>query len=330
MSPNPSPRANGSRKDPNGAQQQHVIDVEDEEEDDLYVILGLSPNATMKEIRTAYRQLALRYHPDKQNSDMNEADKQRAARKFTQLAAAYEILSDPIERQTYDDSRRRNAAASQQRTPHAHHPFDDFAHHSGFHFRDPFSVFEQVFQSMQRDRDSFFSSSAPSMFGSRGNRDPFGSSPFLMDPFGSRSSFFSGGGMMSDMMMGSSFTTSTITSSSFFGGAGHMGESVTTTSRTINGHTVTERTVRKSDGTVHTERISSAPPSAAHNAALPASTTAPSQQQQHHHRSLFPAFRRHSATQNPPNVVDLTNDANPGTAAALHHPDPLWKKRRKK
>jgi curved DNA-binding protein CbpA len=314
----------------------------DEEEDDLYLILGLAPNASMKEIRTAYRQLALRYHPDKQNSDMTEEEKQRAARKFTQLAAAYEILSDPVERQTYDNTRRRRNAAH-HRTPHSHvHPFDDFVHHSGFHFHDPFAVFEQVFQNMQRDHDSFFSSSS-SLFGNRGNRDPFDASPFMMDPFGSRSSFF-GGGMMSDMMMrmdrdpfmsmpmmmgnptnSSSFTTSTITSSSFFGGAGNMGESVTTTSRTINGQTVTERTIRRSDGTVHTERITSSS-SSAPNDTLTAATS-PSQ----HRRSLLPSFRRLSGSHNQPYVVDLVDDPDSPTAkTTTKHADPLFKKRRKK
>ncbi len=63
---------------------------------DYYEILGLGKNATGAEIKKAYRQLALKYHPDK-NPDNKEAEEQ-----FKEAAEAYEILSDENKRSRYD------------------------------------------------------------------------------------------------------------------------------------------------------------------------------------------------------------------------------------
>jgi len=63
-----------------------------------YEILGISSSATPEEIKKAYRTLALKYHPDR-----NPGDK-KAEEKFKELAAAYEILSDPEKRREYDEA----------------------------------------------------------------------------------------------------------------------------------------------------------------------------------------------------------------------------------
>jgi molecular chaperone DnaJ len=78
---------------------------------DLYLILGLERDATLGEIKRAYRRLARRYHPD-----INPGD-QLAAAEFQRIAAAYETLSDPARRSRYDavgEARARSdpAAAS--------------------------------------------------------------------------------------------------------------------------------------------------------------------------------------------------------------------------
>ncbi|XP_037546289.1 dnaJ homolog subfamily A member 3, mitochondrial isoform X2 [Nematolebias whitei] len=62
----------------------------------LYEILGVSRNASQKEIKKAYYQLAKEYHPDA-NPDDPEAKE-----KFTKLAEAYEVLSDEVRRKEYD------------------------------------------------------------------------------------------------------------------------------------------------------------------------------------------------------------------------------------
>jgi molecular chaperone DnaJ len=63
---------------------------------DYYEILGLSKEATKDDIEKAYRKLALKYHPDRNQDDPS------AATKFTEVTEAYEVLSDPDKRSQYD------------------------------------------------------------------------------------------------------------------------------------------------------------------------------------------------------------------------------------
>jgi len=63
---------------------------------DYYEILGVNRDAEMGEIKKAYRQCALKYHPDR-----NQGDKQ-AEDQFKEASEAYEVLSDPQKRQIYD------------------------------------------------------------------------------------------------------------------------------------------------------------------------------------------------------------------------------------
>ena len=59
----------------------------------FYDILGVKPQATTEEIKKSYKKLALKYHPDK-NPDEGH--------KFKEIVQAYEVLSDPEKRKTYD------------------------------------------------------------------------------------------------------------------------------------------------------------------------------------------------------------------------------------
>ncbi|MFO7851584.1 MAG: molecular chaperone DnaJ [Bacteroidota bacterium] len=63
---------------------------------DYYEVLGVSKNASKEEIKKAYRQKALKYHPDK-----NPGDKE-AENKFKEAAEAYEVLRDDEKRARYD------------------------------------------------------------------------------------------------------------------------------------------------------------------------------------------------------------------------------------
>ncbi|HLF72351.1 MAG TPA: DnaJ domain-containing protein, partial [Dehalococcoidia bacterium] len=63
---------------------------------DLYETLGVSRSATDKEIKSAYRKLARKHHPD-----VNPGDKASEAL-FKQINAAHDVLSDPEKRKKYD------------------------------------------------------------------------------------------------------------------------------------------------------------------------------------------------------------------------------------
>src|SRR5579885_1906515 len=63
---------------------------------DFYVILGVGRDASLADVKRAYRRLARKFHPD-----INPGDR-RAAAQFRQIAEAYETLSDPDRRRRYD------------------------------------------------------------------------------------------------------------------------------------------------------------------------------------------------------------------------------------
>ena len=64
-----------------------------------YEILDINKNANKDDIKTAYKKLALKYHPDR-NQDCNKKDEYEE--KFKQISEAYEVLSNPAKKQNYD------------------------------------------------------------------------------------------------------------------------------------------------------------------------------------------------------------------------------------
>ena len=75
------------------------------EKRDYYEVLGLQKGASDAEIKSAFRKMAMKYHPDR-NPDDKEAEE-----KFKEVNEAYSILSDPDKKSKYDIiwSRRRGS-----------------------------------------------------------------------------------------------------------------------------------------------------------------------------------------------------------------------------
>lgn len=122
---------------------------------DYYEILGVDKGATGAEIKTAYRKMALKFHPDK-NKEKDAEDK------FKEINEAYEILTNEEKRQAYDQfghaafdprsggfggfgqaGRTGGAGPSTYtyRSTGGGQPFGD----ASFDFSDPFDIFEQFF-----------------------------------------------------------------------------------------------------------------------------------------------------------------------------------------
>ncbi len=122
------------------------------EKRDYYDVLGVSKSASLDEIKRAYRKLALEWHPDRNKSP-------EANERFKEINEAYEVLSDPKKRETYDQF---GHAAFQPGTggfggqgspfgggfrygPFTYTYTTNGSPFDGFDFSDPFDIFEQFF-----------------------------------------------------------------------------------------------------------------------------------------------------------------------------------------
>jgi DnaJ-class molecular chaperone len=121
---------------------------------DYYEVLGVDKKASQAEIKKAYRKRALEFHPDRNKSKDAES-------KFKEVNAAYEVLSDPQKRTTYDQF--GHAAFDPSRGAAGGNPFSGFSggrsgpftysyystgnpnQGSDFDFSDPFDIFESFF-----------------------------------------------------------------------------------------------------------------------------------------------------------------------------------------
>ncbi len=74
-------------------------------EKDFYKILGVSSDASEKDITKAYRKLAREFHPDKNPGDI------KAENRFKEISGAYDVINDPKKRAEYDELRRLGPAA---------------------------------------------------------------------------------------------------------------------------------------------------------------------------------------------------------------------------
>ena len=78
--------------------------------EDLYKVLGVEKTATQDEIKKAYRNLAFKYHPDR-----NEGSKE-AEEKLKEINAAYSVLGDSVQRRQYDASSYTTNSSYQQQS----------------------------------------------------------------------------------------------------------------------------------------------------------------------------------------------------------------------
>ncbi|XP_037542307.1 dnaJ homolog subfamily B member 2 isoform X2 [Nematolebias whitei] len=184
---------------------------------DYYNILGVPRTATQDDIKKAYRKLALKWHPDK-----NPDNKEEAERKFKEVAEAYEVLSDKSRREAYD-------RYGNDRMPHSGSSTSDFSGFPDytFTFRSPDEVFREFFGG--QDPFSSFFDDFPAFGGStRQGPSRFFSFPSAGVEFSSFSSSF--GGLDGMDSMG--------------GGTGNF-RSVSTSSRIVNGKRTTTKKIKE-------------------------------------------------------------------------------------
>ncbi len=91
---------------------------------DYYDILGVKADASEAEIKSAYRKLARKYHPD-------VSKEAQAEEKFKSINEAYEALKDPAKRRAYDQVKAQGYRSGQE-----YHPQSNFGDGQGFDFSD--------------------------------------------------------------------------------------------------------------------------------------------------------------------------------------------------
>ena len=101
---------------------------------DYYEVLGVDKKASEDEIKKAYRKIAIKYHPDRQQGK-SEAEQKEAEEKFKEAAEAYDVLHDPKKRESYDQFGFEGAKMG---------GFGGFGG-GGFSMDDIFSMFGDVF-----------------------------------------------------------------------------------------------------------------------------------------------------------------------------------------
>ncbi|XP_046964807.1 dnaJ homolog subfamily B member 6 isoform X3 [Vanessa cardui] len=205
---------------------------------DYYRTLGVTRTATEAEIKKAYRKLALKWHPDKNPDNADEAN-----RRFKEISEAYEVLSDERKRRVYDQYGKEGLNSSRGRHSASDEDYDFGYHSFPFTFRDPEEVFREFFGG------SCFGELFPDInghghirHGRRSHHPSTSLTSSLFSPFG-----FGMQGL-DDIFAhaasnGNSFTSFSTFNSSMAGPGSANMRSTTTTTRMVNGKKITTKKV---------------------------------------------------------------------------------------
>lgn len=234
---------------------------------EYYGILGVEKDASEQEIKKAYRKLALKWHPDK-----NPDNKEDASKKFQDISEAYEVLSDAKKRAVYDKYGKDGLQGSLPQENFQEFGFGRNFH--GFHFRNADEIFKDFFGGDSPFSSFFQDPFAEHMFNGRPDNRSNGRSNHSNNRDISND-FFGGNRFGSNFSFGNNigFGNSDI-GDSFFDGRGSGGggrgnfKSVSTTTKYENGKKVVKTTVLqngketvevKKDGVVTMKTIDGVP-----------------------------------------------------------------------
>nr|CAH7736419.1 unnamed protein product [Callosobruchus chinensis] len=195
---------------------------------DYYKILNIPRSATKDQIKKAYKLLALKWHPDK-NPDKPE----EACKRFREISQAYEVLSDPKKKKSYDLYGRDGFSSRLDRDDDG---FCDYGGFGLFNFRDPEEIFREFFGGSISD---LFGLTSPSRRSShRRGSNQSNRSHSLFTPLNVMDSFFGGGSPFASF--------SAVESSSIGGSHGNQNtymRQMSTDTQIINGKETTTKRI---------------------------------------------------------------------------------------
>lgn len=124
--------------------------------EDLYNVLGVDKTASQDEIKKAYRNLAFKYHPDRNQGS------QEAEEKLKEINAAYSVLGDPDQRRNYDSGRTStyssySGTGQQRHSGYNYGPgYDPFGGFYGYESSDSANQqeYEDIFRQFYRNASS--------------------------------------------------------------------------------------------------------------------------------------------------------------------------------